>query len=78
MHFVYLLRLSNDSYYVGQTTNVEARLKKHVKGDVKSTAKYQDKTLVWYGAFEDKSIAIEFEKYLKSSAGKAFRNSHLI
>jgi putative endonuclease len=78
MHYVYLLKLSNDTYYVGQTSNVEARLKKHIKGDVKSTAKYQVKILVWYGAFEYKSKAIDFEKYLKSSAGKAFRNSHLI
>lgn len=31
MNYVYLLKLSNDTYYVGQTTDVEARLKKHEK-----------------------------------------------
>jgi len=78
MHFVYLLKLPNGHYYVGQTSNVFERLKYHEAGRVPSTAKYVSKDLVWYAAFKDKETALVFEKYLKSSAGKGFRNKHLV
>ncbi|MFH1736745.1 MAG: GIY-YIG nuclease family protein [Actinomycetota bacterium] len=78
MHFVYLLKLSNQQYYVGQTSDVFRRLKYHQAGRVPSTAKFSTKELVWYAAFQDKQTASAFEKYLKSSAGKAFRNKHLL
>ena len=62
MHFVYLLKLTNDQYYVGQTSDVPRRLKYHLAGRVPSTAKFLTKELVWYGAFLDKGTAIGFEK----------------
>lgn len=34
--------------------------------------------LVWYGSFNTLKKAQEFEKYLKSSSGFAFRNKRLI
>jgi predicted GIY-YIG superfamily endonuclease len=78
MHFVYILKLTDETYYVGQTKDIDARTEKHVKGKVKSTSRYESKDLVWYGAFNDKITAIKFEKYLKTSSGKSFRNRHLI
>ncbi len=78
MHYVYLLKLSDDAYYAGQTADLDHRLKNHRAGKVKTTAKYQSIELVWYGAFSDKTTAVRFEKYLKTSSGKAFRNSRLI
>lgn len=78
MHYVYILNLDEEEVYIGQTADIDARLVKHRKNDVPSTSKYQSIEIAWYAAFVDKSTAISFEKYLKSGAGRAFRNSHLI
>ena len=69
MHYVYLLKLPDDSYYVGQTENLKARLEKYVTGGVSSTVRFDSKELVWYCGFEDKKKAIDFEKYLKTASG---------
>ncbi len=78
MYYIYLLRLANDDFYVGATKDLKSRLEKHQSGAVPHTLKFRPVKLVWYSAFEDKEKAIHFEKYLKSSSGKAFRNKHFI
>ena len=78
MYYVYLLKLSNDDFYAGSTMNLKLRLEKHQSGAVRHTSKFRPVVLVWYAAFESKNKALEFEKYLKSSSGKAFRNKHLL
>lgn len=78
MYYVYLLKLPNGDYYVGQTENIDLRLKKHLHGAVPSTAKFKSKELVWYCVFGSKEKAIGFEKYLKTASGKAFRNKRLV
>ncbi len=78
MHYVYILRLSNNTYYVGLTKNLEQRIKKHNEGGVPSTAKYGPQQLVWYSVFTNKEKAIAFEKYLKTASGKAFRNKRFL
>lgn len=76
--YVYLIKLSNDDFYVGSTQDLGKRLKKHQNGEVPHTSKFRPHKLAWYVAFQDGSLATGFEKYLKSSSGKAFRNKHLI
>jgi len=78
MCYSYLLKLSNNDYYAGSTENLAERLKKHQSGSVPHTSKYLPVVLVWYAAFETKKLATKFEKYLKSSSGKAFRNKHFL
>ena len=78
MHYTYLLKLSNGDYYAGSTKDLPSRLDKHQTGSVPHTKKHRPVSLVWYSAFKNKELAINFEKYLKSSSGKAFRNKHLI
>lgn len=78
MYYVYLLKLSNDDFYSGSTKDLSARLEKHKNGAVPHTSKFRPMKLIWYAVFRDQKIALEFEKYLKSSSGKAFRNKHLI
>jgi hypothetical protein len=34
--------------------------------------------LVWYSAFSTSEKCSEFEKYLKTASGKAFRNKRLV
>ena len=37
MHYVYLLELSDGSFYTGYTKNLKKRIKKHNNGDITST-----------------------------------------
>ncbi|MFN5168856.1 MAG: GIY-YIG nuclease family protein [Cyclobacteriaceae bacterium] len=78
MHYVYLLRCSDDSIYTGCTTNVDERLKRHQAGYIEYTRKHLPVELVFYAAFPNQAKAYAFEKYLKSGSGFAFRNKHLI
>jgi len=78
MYYSYLLKLSNNDYYAGSTSDLESRLKNHQAGRVPHTAKFRPVKLVWYATFRTMKLAAKFEKYLKSSSGKAFRNKRLI
>ncbi len=76
--YVYILRLSNGDYYVGRSDSLRERVKEHSWGMVKSTKKYLPCELVSYFAFGRKKLALDFEKYLKSGSGIAFRARHLV
>ena len=78
MYYVYILELSNKDYYAGSTQNLCSRIEKHKNGEVHHTAKFRPHKLVWYCSFEKKERAAEFEDYLKTGSGKAFRNKRLI
>ncbi len=78
MYYAYLLKLSNGDYYAGSTEDLKQRLEYHQSGKVPHTSKFRPVKLVWYSAFDSKELALDFESYLKSSSGKAFRNKHLI
>ena len=78
MWFVYLLKCNNGCIYTGCTTDVTRRLKEHENHKIHFTRDKTPVTLVAYIAFADKYKAFEFEKYLKSGSGAAFRNKHLI
>ncbi len=79
MHqIVYILLCNDGTRYTGCTSNLEERLSRHQKGYVDSTKDKLPVSLIFYCAFTDKIKAFEFEKYLKSGSGIAFRNKHLI
>jgi predicted GIY-YIG superfamily endonuclease len=58
--------------------NINSRLKDHNKGKSQHTNKYKPWKLVYYCVFKDKKKALNFEKYLKTASGIAFRNKRLI
>lgn len=70
--------MSSNQYYVGSTTNLKNRVIKHNEGGVSSTAKYRPVKLIWYSGFSSRNKSVEFEDYLKTASGKAFRNKHFI
>lgn len=78
MYYAYILRLKNKTFYHGHSTNLKQRIKDHKNGVIASTKNFRPIRLVFYAAFESKKKAIDFEKYLKSSSGFAFRNKRLI
>lgn len=75
---VYILKCSNKTYYTGYTTNIENRLKAHNKGEVHYTKDKLPLELVHLSLFANKQKAYDFERYLKTGSGIAFRNKRLI
>lgn len=78
MYFVYILKNISDKKYIGVTKNLGKRILQHNKGETKTTKNKGEYKLIWYSAFAEKQKAYDFEKYLKSSSGFAFRNKRLI
>ena len=72
MHHVYNLKCVDGSIYTGCTNDLNDRLKRHKKGQVKSTEDRLPVELICYIAFANKHKAFEFEKYLKTGSGRAF------
>jgi putative endonuclease len=74
MFYVYLLKSINypDQKYIGHTDNLKERLETHNSGGSIYTKPYRPWVVATYMAFQQEKTAIEFEKYLKSGAGRAF------
>ena len=60
----------HDRYYIGQTNNLDSRVKRHNSGQVRSTKAYLPWVLVYKEIFESRSLAVRREKYLKSLKSK--------
>ena len=78
MYYVYILKLQDNSHYVGFSENLQQRISEHNEGSVKTTQNQRPVSLVFYAAFATKHKATQFERYLKEGSGFAFRNKHLI
>ncbi|MDD4995230.1 MAG: GIY-YIG nuclease family protein [Patescibacteria group bacterium] len=79
MYYVYIiqsLKFSN-RYYTGFSENVHKRLDDHNNGKSVHTNKYGPWKIIFYCAFDNKKKALDFEKYLKTASGIAFRNKRL-
>lgn len=69
-HTVYILYSRKDGkLYVGCTSNIEERLKRHESGHVRATAHRRPLTLIKVEIFDVKREAFKRERYLKSLWG---------
>jgi putative endonuclease len=77
--YVYILqsKVSEGHFYCGCTEDLPARLKKHNIGDVPHTAKFRPWRIKTAIAFTEQEQAVKFERYLKSSSGRAFAKKRL-
>ena len=75
---VYILKCSNGQYYTGFTEDIQKRLKKHNHGEVHFTKDKLPVQLVHLSMFPEKKKACDFERYLKTGSGAAFRNKRLL
>lgn len=75
---VYILKCNDNTYYTGFTTNIEKRLNAHNNKEVHYTKDKLPVKLVHLSVFEDKQKAYDFERYLKTGSGIAFRNKRLV
>ena len=78
MQYVYILQCNDNTCYVGCTSDLKERIKRHEAKQVAYTSSRLPIKLIFYCAFADKFKAFEFEKYLKSGSGRAFTKKHLI
>ncbi len=79
MYYVYILKsFKTKEYYTGVSDDLKRRIKEHNSGNSNFTSWSGPYELIWYCAFQNKLKAYNFEKYLKSSSGFAFRNKRLI
>jgi len=75
--YVYILQLSDGTYYTGFSEDLSVRVRDHKGGRIVHTRGLNPQ-LAFYCAFQSKKKALDFEKYLKSNSGFAFRNKRLI
>lgn len=68
MHYVYILKCADNSYYTGCTESIELRIERHMRGYLVATKSKLPIELVFYFAFADKYKAFVFERYLKSGS----------
>ena len=65
-YFVYILRCSDNSYYVGSTEDLNDRLTRHNTGRAAAwTAKRRPVTLVYQESFDDPLLATRREAQIK-------------
>jgi predicted GIY-YIG superfamily endonuclease len=76
--FVYILKSINTpaTYYVGLTSDLEARLAGHNAGLSPHTAAHRPWKRLVVIEFDEQQPAIEFEKYLKTGSGREFARRH--
>ena len=79
MYYVYILysKKSKDFYY-GFTRDLRKRLSQHNNGESKATKPFIPWKVVYYSAFEEETLAKDFERYLKTGSGKAFAYKRLL
>jgi len=78
-HYVYILQSQGDPdrFYTGHTDNLDERLKVHNQRKCKHTSRYTPWKIKTTIAFADKQKALDFERYLKTSSGRAFAKKRL-
>jgi putative endonuclease len=79
MHYVYILYSKTLSQtYVGETTNLEKRIKQHKTDNTRTTNGSDDYSLVWHAVFSNELKAKAFERYLKTHSGRVFMRKRLL
>ena len=70
----YILRSDkNGKYYVGQTEDLESRLKEHNNGEEKSTKPWRPWKLMYEKLFATRSEAVQWERMVKGRKSRAFK-----
>ncbi len=73
MFFVYALKSLNRNYiYIGMTSELEVRIKRHNEGKNRTTKPYSPFVLIYTKEFETRIEARKHEKYMKSGSGREF------
>jgi len=78
VYTVYILYSQKDTrLYVGCTSNIQERLKRHRQGEVRATRTRRPLVLIREERFENKTDAFERERFLKSLWGSREKKKFL-
>jgi predicted GIY-YIG superfamily endonuclease len=79
LYYVYIIQSAKEPnrFYTGRAVDLDKRLKAHNQGKCKNTSKYMPWKIKTTIAFTDKQKALDFERYLKTSSGRAFAKKRL-
>jgi len=70
MYYFYILQsVKNKKLYLGYTSDLKTRLKKHNSGSERATKPNVPYELVYYSAFKVKKDALACEEYHKTTSG---------
>ena len=78
VYYTYILQLSDSTFYTGFSADLKQRITAHHNGLVSQTKNHRPIELIYYSSFLSKQKALDFEKYLKTYSGFAFRNKRLV
>ena len=79
MYYVYILQsLKDDKTYVGYTSNLDERLKRHNSGQATATKDRRPLKLIYSEELETIAEAKDRERYWKSGAGRRKMRKMLI
>ena len=78
MYTVYVLKsLINGRFYIGQTNNIERRLKEHNNGKSKYTKSTRPFVLIYSEDYPTRQIAVKREHELKSGKGREWLKAQM-
>jgi len=77
MYIVYVIKSFEGLTYIGQTNDINRRLKEHNKGLSRWTKRGADWELVYLEEYDNRQDAVQREKYLKSGAGREWLKREL-
>ncbi|MBI2066248.1 GIY-YIG nuclease family protein [Candidatus Woesebacteria bacterium] len=73
MFYLYILRNENDDrFYIGSTSNLERRIKEHLRGKTRTTRVLKTNKLVYIEKYKTEKEARDREKKLKSYKSKKY------
>ena len=78
MYYVYVIKSKRGLTYIGQTQNLQQRLKEHNAGKSQWTSQDDEWKIIYTKTFESRSEAMRYEKWLKSGTGRDFIKKHLL
>lgn len=70
MYYVYVLKNKDRKLYIGYTTDLRERVRRHNAGEVKSTKSYLPWRLIFYEGYVSKIDVKRREQYLKKAKGR--------
>ncbi len=72
-YFTYILQSEKDnSFYIGQTNDIDERLRQHNEGMSKYTSRKRPWKVVYFEVFETRERAIQRESFLKKQRNRSF------
>jgi len=72
-YYVYVIQSKKDnSFYIGQTNDLDARLSKHNDGFSRYSSTKAPWGLVYFELFDNRSLAIKREKQIKAKKSRKY------